>query len=316
MTKKHSEQYVSEELNSMGFKLISSYVGTNIKVDIEDGEGYRYNVSFDSLRGDIEKGYFPEKFSSSNKYSIPNICVWLSENELPIKYVRGRYVSAVKRNIVFKCLLSKLEWKSSWNEVNQRKRCQCETCKSVRATNRGRLKHLSYENNFEFLSPSESLEWDYSKNIGSPKDYCPSSDYKAFWICSVCGNKWSAQIKNRSLGNGCPVCKSSWGEKRIYKYLSENSFMFEDEYVIEECRNIRPLPFDFGVFIDSKLVLIEYNGALHYKSIDFFGGERRLKYIQNNDRIKKEYCKKNKIKLIIIPYKDFDSIEKILDKKL
>ena len=42
----------------------------------------------------------------------------------------------------------------------------------------------------------------------------------------------------------------------------------------------------------------------------------KLKNTQNVDNIKSQYCKDNNIKLIIIPYFEFDNIEKILKKEL
>ena len=40
----------------------------------------------------------------------------------------------------------------------------------------------------------------------------------------------------------------------------------------------------------------------------------KFKSQQYRDKIKTEYCKNNNIKLIRIPYTDFDNIEKILNK--
>lgn len=50
---------------------------------------------------------------------------------------------------------------------------------------------------------------------------------------------------------------------------------------------------------------IEYNGIQHYKYIPYFHTKNNtLEYQQYKDKIKYDYCKKNKIKLIIISYKD------------
>jgi hypothetical protein len=76
------------------------------------------------------------------------------------------------------------------------------------------------------------------------------------------------------------------------------------------------MPFDFAVEIKSKLILIEYQGEQHYRSIEWFGGDRMFEIRKRNDTFKKEYCRKNKMKLIIISYKDFNKIEEILKKEL
>jgi hypothetical protein len=55
--------------------------------------------------------------------------------------------------------------------------------------------------------------------------------------------------------------------------------------------------------------LIEYNGEQHY--IDKFGKEKFIQQ-QRNDKMKHEYCNRKNIKLINIPYWEFDNIENIL----
>jgi len=56
--------------------------------------------------------------------------------------------------------------------------------------------------------------------------------------------------------------------------------------------------------------MIEYNGMQHYKPISFFGGMKGFEYLQSRDKIKKQHCLENQIKLIILSYKD--NIEEVL----
>jgi hypothetical protein len=49
--------------------------------------------------------------------------------------------------------------------------------------------------------------------------------------------------------------------------------------------------------------------------VKFFRGEN-FGIQQKIDQIKREYCKNNNIKLLEIPYWDFDKIEEILNKEL
>ena len=56
------------------------------------------------------------------------------------------------------------------------------------------------DNNPELLQ-----EWDYDKNENTPNDYTPSSNQKAWWVCSN-GHSWYAQINTRAKGHGCPYC--------------------------------------------------------------------------------------------------------------
>ena len=57
--------------------------------------------------------------------------------------------------------------------------------------------------------------------------------------------------------------------------------------------------------------IIEYQGQQHYEPIERFGGIERFNLQQKYDNMKKEYCKKNNIQLLVIPYWE-NNIEKII----
>ena len=86
------------------------------------------------------------------------------------------------------------------------------------------------------------------------------------------------------------------------------------QYKFDDCRSKDKLPFDFYVL--SKNIAIEYDGRQHYEIIEWFGGFDSFIEGKIRDTIKTIYCKENNIKLIRIPYWDFDNIEEILDREL
>lgn len=54
------------------------------------------------------------------------------------------------------------------------------------------------------------LEWNYEKNLRSPKSVSYGSHYKASWKCSVCDYEWDAVLKSRTILNaGCPKCSAT-----------------------------------------------------------------------------------------------------------
>ena len=63
-------------------------------------------------------------------------------------------------------------------------------------------------------------------------------------------------------------------------------------------------------------ICIEYDGRQHFEIVKKFGGLEGFIDTKIRDTIKNTYCKKNNIKLIRIPYWDFDNIEKILHKEI
>jgi len=138
-------------------------------------------------------------------------------------------------------------------------------------------------------------KYDYAK-----VDYIDSQT-KVSIICSEHG-EFEQQPNNHLFDNGCPICKESKGEKTINKLLTESGIDFTPQYKFDDCRNILPLPFDF--YLPEYNTCIEYQGRQHYIPIKLWGGDEALKDTQFRDNIKKVYCKKNDIPLIVIKYNE------------
>lgn len=174
------------------------------------------------------------------------------------------------------------------------------------------------EYNLYIINPKLCEEWDYVKNKKHPNEYYPSSKHKVWWLCSECNNGWNAAIYSRTNNaSGCPHCNKSKTETLIEVWLLNNEISFNSQYTISNCKRQRLLPFDFAIFEDdakTKLkCLIEYDGEFHYKPIL---GINHLRYQQENDKIKTDYCFDNQIKLTRIPYWEKDNIEGILEREL
>jgi hypothetical protein len=125
------------------------------------------------------------------------------------------------------------------------------------------------------------------------------------------------QIPSSHLqGQGCPICCESKGEKEIRKSLDKYNIIYTSQKRFNNCIDKRTLPFDF--YLSELGTCIEYQGRQHYELVDFSGYmkiakmEENLKNQQRKDKIKKEYCLKNTINLLEIPYWDFKNIEKII----
>ncbi|MFP5116133.1 hypothetical protein ACSU64_27885 [Bacillaceae bacterium C204] len=133
-----------------------------------------------------------------------------------------------------------------------------------------------------------------------------------------CGHKYRVLPPNFiSVGARCPKCNASKGETAIANCLKKYNKNYKTQFKFKDCKYKQMLPFDFIVYKkDGSFVLIEYQGGQHYESVEHFGGEKRFRLTQKRDKIKKDYCEKNNIPLIIIPYWDYENIEKILLKKV
>ena len=105
---------------------------------------------------------------------------------------------------------------------------------------------------------------------------------------------------------------SSSGEVKIHNILTDYGIPFKEEYEFDDLVSSsgRSLRFDFAIFDDDGdlLCLIEFNGRQHYQSVKKFGGQAGVRRQKYNDNLKRQYCIKNHIKLISIPYYEEDKI--------
>lgn len=104
---------------------------------------------------------------------------------------------------------------------------------------------------------------------------------------------------------------TSHGELEIRRHLDSKGVHYIQQYKFSNCRNIKPLPFDF--YIPELSTCIEYNGQQHYLPVDYFGGNNGYMARKKNDEIKRSFCDENGISLVIIPYWEFTEIGGVID---
>jgi hypothetical protein len=172
----------------------------------------------------------------------------------------------------------------------------CKECGNI-----ARAKSQS-SNTEEFVSKSKQIhgnKYDYSKveyiNNTTPVEIiCPI--HKSFF----------QSPQNHLANKGCAKCNESHGEKFVSNLLTSNKINFTTQHKFVDCTNkskngyCRKLPFDF--YIPELNTCIEYDGQQHFEPLNIFGGNETFENQKKRDKIKNQYCKKNGIKLIRIPY--------------
>ena len=105
-------------------------------------------------------------------------------------------------------------------------------------------------------------------------------------------------------------------EQITQQWLEKHNILFEKEYVFndlygEQCH----LRFDFK--IKNQSTVIECQGKQHYQYIPFLHNNNyeNFQLQQRYDNLKKAYCKKNNIKLIVIPY-NYNNLNEYLSQLL
>lgn len=187
--------------------------------------------------------------------------------------------------------------------------CGCPKCADEKTGDRCRL---TFDAIIEHATKIHNGKYDYSKSKASFRDI--HTDMQI--MCPKHGEFWQ-KPKNHLAGHGCPICKMPIGEKKIATLLTRRGIDFVRQQPFPNnflfCTN-KLLYVDF--YLPEHKAAIEYNGEQHYKEHAFFHKHNSLTQQQERDNAVRDYCRRHKIKLIEIPYWDYDNIEQILSKEL
>lgn len=208
----------------------------------------------------------------------------------------GNYIN-IDRPIEWLCLKCNFTWKTAPNHILNNN-TGCAKCYG----------NISLTNEMVDL-------YLIDKKIKRIEDVC-NAHSKIEWQCmnDNCLNSWSATINNILHNNtGCPLCKNK-NEKFIYDLFVENNIEFEYQKNIKqlfpnETRNYR---IDF--YIPKLNMIIEYNGAQHYRPVCFGGiakkrAETNFVKQQERDCYIRNACQEHIIKLLEIDGRIFNNSE-------
>jgi hypothetical protein len=149
-------------------------------------------------------------------------------------------------------------------------------------------------------------------------DYKTSYD-KVKIICRKHGPFWIRPNNHLASKSGCPKCRWSKGELKIFNYLNGRKIEFERNKTFPLCVGKTGWTLKYDFYIPSVKLLIEYDGEQHFKPsmIGYYKVSKNdVKNNQCRDRIKDKFANDNGIKLLRIPYWKERHIEKILEENL
>lgn len=155
------------------------------------------------------------------------------------------------------------------------------------------------------------------------EDYTGWGDKNLKVVCPNCEKIFTTSYGSFFHRNGqrCPDCSraESSGERAVRCFLEANNISYIPQYRFEDCRDKSTLPFDF--YLNEQNILIEYDGEGHYipikrGSMSLDDAVECLYGVKRRDSIKDSYCIIHNIKLIRIPYWDYQNIETILTQQL
>ena len=167
--------------------------------------------------------------------------------------------------------------------------------------------------------------YDYSR---AHEDYVNNDS--VVWIRCCIHDQWFQTTPDNNLrttNGSCPICSleliESEGERVVRRWLEVHNIEHETQHQLPNNDATLPLQFLVADFylpdVDGHPAIIEYNGQQHYEDIDFYYHNQRFRSFevqQHRDRYLRQYCSEHQIRLLEIPYTDFDNIDTILTEFL
>lgn len=222
-----------------------------------------------------------------------------SKEELQSLLPNINIIEKISNNkIIYECPKCKRQTSTSQSYLLSHKDILCYNCRGANIS-KGRTKTKEY---LQSKCPDIEILGEYVNNSTPIRYKCK------------CGTIHYARPNNLISGNRCWHCRESKGEKLIREYLDKNNINYIMGYKFNNCRDKKPLPFDF--YLPDYNYLIEFDGTQHFKSSNLWDRNQDLEIRKNHDKIKTQYCKNNGIKLIRITYKQINEIDGILNRDL
>lgn len=119
-------------------------------------------------------------------------------------------------------------------------------------------------------------------------------------ICKY-NHTWISSYQYLSHGFGCPTCNQSKLEFKISKLFEKYNIIYISQY---RTKWLRKQTLDF--FLPEYNIAIECQGAQHFKSVEYFGGDKKFKSVLKLDQHKFELCESNDI--TVLYYSDYTNL--------
>ena len=135
---------------------------------------------------------------------------------------------------------------------------------------------------------------------------------KIIWKCKCeCGNICEVRsdylISHHTESCGCKVF--SKGENKISEILTENKIPFIQQKTFKDCRFQNGYLAKFDFFVNNHYI-IEYDGIQHFFNNEYgWNNKENFLKTKEHDKIKNEWCIKNNIPIIRIPYTKLSTLD-------
>lgn len=299
MSLKFDLDFVKKYVSDYGYEYMDcidgEYKNTKSRILLKCPNGHDYETTF----GNFRKG---KRCKECQKHSYSYVKEYIES--FNYKLLSDEYIG-VNEKLNIMCDQGH-KYKASFHKFKNGKR-RCPICKGIKSSKAQRkdfkdVVELFKKHDYKVLS----CEDEFINTHKKLKVMCPK------------GHDYEVTPANFLTGYRCPICSMSSGEKYVYDFLKSKNIKFDTQYVFDDLRSKKDvcLRFDFAILSDDGNVecLIEIDGKQHYQFIGYFYNDmEEFETRKYNDNLKNEYCKKNNIPLIRIPYENINDIKNILN---
>lgn len=281
---------VREFLKERGYNLIFEEYKNNKEKIFFEKDGYKYSSTINCItrQKDVQS-----KFSARNPYMLENIKKYMRDNNWKIKLLTKINPHKNDDKLEFQCVCG-AKFSATFKNLRKNVDPLCPACSIRRRSNM--LKTTKEEAN-RFLKENGykiKIIGNYTKGNAPTTFLCDCGNVFTTTFHDV---KWSKRIQ-------CPECNNVMSkiERLTENYLRDLGMLFEMQKTFDGCKMKRLLRFDF--YLPKLNTCIEVQGEQHYKK-KFYVKDWEL--TQRRDETKRDFCLKNGIKLIEVPwylYKD------------
>jgi hypothetical protein len=317
MPKALTYEQVRDYIASFGEELVNtSYSSDKVDLDIKCGKcGFVYQVTYNNFKHQESRCSKCAKESRAEKRrhaleDVRQIVTSRGDVLMSTTYANNRTALSIKCG---RCKSLFVKTLSDYNRSNNARRC--DICSRARM-------RAAYK-----LHTDRAIEICDKARLRLLTGYKNMHDTEVVFQCIDCDHKFCTSLDSIKFKNtGCPKCKASAAENGVMNYLEQLTSVgkivsWSKEYKFVDCRDKRPLPFDFAVFISGRSgpCLIECDGIQHFKPTMFHAAgdaDEYLKRTIEHDEIKDFYCAMREIPLLRIAYTDTRWITDLIDSSL
>lgn len=230
----------------------NKYENNRTNLCISDESGYRYCLSYGSIKNTYDKNSIPLIVYSGNIYSIENIKRYIEINNLDCSIVSNKFIN-VQDKLDFKCHCGNI-FSTTWNEFVSHNKHQCNACGRKIAFKKQKVIHKKKRiecMKIEKEKPSKINKMDLKRKtqyekikstveekgitiLTNQNEYI-NTNQQIHYKCH-CGNDFYSMANGYKHTQNCPECAHKIvGDK---KRLKENEILCGLEKIGKENRTI------------------------------------------------------------------------------